>query len=290
MASSASAFRAFTKAIGTQRLRLHQSCHTPRPGVWRAKPTGLLTIGRLRARRGDPDSTTVIDMALGLTPADAPPFMRARLHLARAEAAWLRGDRDTASREAELGLRVAIAGNERFIAGEIAYYVGRSGESPDIPLVLLEAQARELEQDWLGAAEAWRELGCPYEEARAQFESGDSDALHAAFATFDRLGATPMLTAVKQRLRSLGASIPRGPRSSTRESKFGLTARESEVVRFAQLGWTNNEIADRLFLSARTVEHHLSSIYDKMGIRSKREVGDRLRETSDQRILQGNIA
>jgi DNA-binding NarL/FixJ family response regulator len=99
-----------------------------------------------------------------------------------------------------------------------------------------------------------------------------------------------MLTAVKQRLRSLGASIPRGPRSSTRESKFGLTARESEVVRFAQLGWTNNEIADRLFLSARTVEHHLSSIYDKMGIRSKREVGDRLRETSDQRILQGNIA
>jgi DNA-binding NarL/FixJ family response regulator len=47
---------------------------------------------------------------------------------------------------------------------------------------------------------------------------------------------------------------------------FGLSAREVEVLRLVALGLSNQEIADRLFLSPRTVHHHVSHILNKMGV------------------------
>jgi DNA-binding NarL/FixJ family response regulator len=51
------------------------------------------------------------------------------------------------------------------------------------------------------------------------------------------------------------------------------------VVQLVRQGWTNNEIADRLFLSARTVEHHLSAIYGKLGVRTRRDVAALFRDS-----------
>jgi DNA-binding NarL/FixJ family response regulator len=77
---------------------------------------------------------------------------------------------------------------------------------------------------------------------------------------------------VTRRLRSLGVTaIPRGPRPATKAHPFGLTAREAEVLEQVGQGWTNSEIAARLFLSQRTVEHHVSSLLAKLGMHSRRE-------------------
>jgi DNA-binding NarL/FixJ family response regulator len=62
---------------------------------------------------------------------------------------------------------------------------------------------------------------------------------------------------------------PRGRRATTKAHPAGLTAREAEVLEVLREGHTNAEIAERLFLSPRTVDHHVSSILAKLGVSSR---------------------
>jgi DNA-binding NarL/FixJ family response regulator len=72
---------------------------------------------------------------------------------------------------------------------------------------------------------------------------------------------------VRNELRRLGVeSIPRGPARSTRENLAGLTNRQIEVLELVAAGLTNADIAERLFLAKKTVEHHISAIYSKLGV------------------------
>ena len=59
--------------------------------------------------------------------------------------------------------------------------------------------------------------------------------------------------------------IPRGPRQQTRANPAGHTAREFEVLALLAQGLTNAQLADRLFLSEKTVDHHVSSVLRKLG-------------------------
>ena len=65
--------------------------------------------------------------------------------------------------------------------------------------------------------------------------------------------------------------LPRGPRPSTRENAASLTAREMDVLELVVSGLRNAEIAARLFLSVKTVDHHVSAILRKLGVRSRGE-------------------
>ncbi|MGH2550117.1 MAG: LuxR family transcriptional regulator, partial [Thermomicrobiales bacterium] len=76
-----------------------------------------------------------------------------------------------------------------------------------------------------------------------------------------------------RRLRQLGVrGIPRGPRATTRSNPANLTARELDVMPYLIDGRQNIEIANRLFLSAKTIEHHIGSIFLKLGVHSRSEV------------------
>ena len=75
-----------------------------------------------------------------------------------------------------------------------------------------------------------------------------------------------------RRLRECGArSVPRGPRAATRANEAELTPRELDVLAFVAEGRRNAEIAERLFLSTRTVEHHVSAIRRKLHARTRGE-------------------
>jgi DNA-binding NarL/FixJ family response regulator len=79
---------------------------------------------------------------------------------------------------------------------------------------------------------------------------------------------------VARTLRERGVrGLPRGPRPATRENAAGLTAREVEVLALLGEGLRNAEIADRLFVSARTIDHHVSAILRKLGVRTRGQAG-----------------
>jgi DNA-binding NarL/FixJ family response regulator len=96
---------------------------------------------------------------------------------------------------------------------------------------------------------------------------------------FEGLGARPAAAATAKRLRALGVKgLTRGPRAVTRANPAHLTARELQILGLLAEGMSNAEIARRLFVSERTVHHHVSSILGKLQVRSRGEAAQRARE------------
>ena len=115
-------------------------------------------------------------------------------------------------------------------------------------------------------------MGCHYEASQALLDADDEDALRRAHAEFARLGARPAMAIATRRLRELGVrNIPRGPRPATLADPSLLTQREVEILALIGQGRRNAEIAASLYLSPRTVAHHVTSILAKLGLHSRTE-------------------
>jgi DNA-binding NarL/FixJ family response regulator len=127
----------------------------------------------------------------------------------------------------------------------------------------------QIAGDWRGAAAAWEQLGCPYEQARA-LADGDVAAQQQALAMFDGIGARPAADALRRQLQTAGVKgVARGLRPSTRAHPHGLTTRELGVLALLCRGMRNAEIAEHLSRSVRTVDHHLASVFAKLGVDSR---------------------
>ena len=234
----------------------------------------LVALGRVRARRGDPEVAPILDDALALAAPTQTLQRLAPVRAARAEAAWLAGDQDRAREEARAAYDLAARHGLRWHVGELAYWRWRARDLDTQPLDTADPFAFQIGGDWAAAAAAWSELGCPYEAARALAE-GDEAAIREALAEFDRLGARPAAAMAARRLRELGARvIPRGPRPATRANPANLTPREAEVLALIAARSTNAEVAARLFLSPKTVEHHVSAVLAKLDVASRAEAAE----------------
>ena len=145
---------------------------------------------------------------------------------------------------------------------------------------------------WEDAAEAWEAVERPFPAAYCRARQGEAllasrgsrEAARSAFAmareTAVRLGAAPLLAEIdllarQARLDLTRTSAPAGaesrPTPATEAEALGLTARELEVLKLVAGGWSNQQIADALFITRKTASVHVSNILGKLGVSGRTE-------------------
>ena len=235
----------------------------------------LTVMGRLAARRGEPEAHRWLDEALELQSrfgGEATYPLRA----ARAEAAWLAGDALSAAREISAGIPTVNERTNPWLIGELAFWAHKIGVDWDCPRRPAQPYVFYLDGYPEKAAGVWAALGCPYEEAQTLADSDDQTQMRRALSIFQSLGAGPAAKLVVDRLRARGARrISRGPRPTTRANPVGLSDREVQVLILLAEGLRNAEIAERLVVSTRTVDHHVSAVLGKLGVRSRYAAGQK---------------
>lgn len=231
----------------------------------------LTILGHVRVRRGDPDGARALHEAqeLAMRTNELPRF--GPIASARVEMAWLAGDDAQMIAEAQSMLEMAKDLNDPWFHGELAYWLWRAGVTQTLEQEIAEPYALQIAGNWRAAAALWKNIGSPYEEAMALLD-GDDAAQLEALAIFEKLGASPAAEKLRRTLRARGVrGIARGPRRSTQDNAAGLTARQMEVLSLMSNGCTNAQIAERLFISAKTVDHHVSAILAKLDARTRAE-------------------
>jgi DNA-binding CsgD family transcriptional regulator len=232
----------------------------------------LVVEGTLRARRAQPDAWQPLDDALALAEPSGELARLAPVAAARAEAAWLAGNPEGVRRSTDHALQLATAREVSWVIGELACWRHRAGVRQGLPPDAPEPFGLEMAGEWTRASEAWTRLGCPYEATLALAESGEEAALRRALRDLQQRGARAPAAIVARRLREGGArDVPRGPRAATLENPANLTPRQVDVLQLVADGMRSSEIAERLYLSRKTVDHHVAAILRKLGARSRAE-------------------
>jgi DNA-binding NarL/FixJ family response regulator len=125
--------------------------------------------------------------------------------------------------------------------------------------------------DWQGAADAFGAGGWCYDRALMLSVLDAREALVEAVDIARSHGAAPLEHRIIRRMHEVGLPVPRGPHASTRSNPAQLTDRQLEVLALIGQGRSNADIAQRLHISARTVEHHVASIFTRLGVASRAE-------------------
>lgn len=206
---------------------------------------------------------------------------REGLDLIRGKEMWVLGG-EVVSVFTSAAVRAGRRGEARAAVAELSDGVrGRFAPAAKAALVTSRALLRG-ERDaaaFARAAEAWEALPRPLAVAACREGQGDAlasidqtaarDALSRALGIYERLGATWYADRVRRKLRGSGVSVPRPWRGGRRGYGDRLSPREIEVARLVAEGWTNRQIAERLYLSPRTVGHHVSKAMRKIGVSSR---------------------
>jgi len=248
---------------------------------------GMVALGRVLVRRGEPGGRELLEEAWRRARVADEAQRLVPSACALAEAAWLAGDVAEVRRHAEAGLEAAgwtsLPTHER-TASEARFWLWRAGGRPEGAEASEAPYRLAMAGRARAAAESFATAGAVYEAAQALTLSDEEDDLLEALATFDRLGAARPAALLRALLRERGAqSVPRAPRADAPAGPHGLTGRQLQVLELVAEGLTNGQIAERLVISERTVDHHVAAVLRKLGVSGRAEAASALAEADAPR-------
>ncbi|MFN2537291.1 MAG: LuxR C-terminal-related transcriptional regulator [Mycobacteriales bacterium] len=225
--------------------------------------TSSAPLALLHLRQGRPDIAAAV-LRQGLAELVDDVLRAAPILAALVQVELARGDLAAASAAAQQLAELAGSAAGPAVRAEAAVAAGRLlSAAGDDPRPAFQAALRHLDERPFAAGLVRLELAqalAPTDVPAAVVEA------RAALACFTRLGATEARDRCAALLRELGEPGPRG-----NPGLGELTGREADVLALVQRGLTNAAIGKRLFISGKTVEHHVSRILAKLGVRSRAE-------------------
>lgn len=234
-----------------------------------AKIEALVVIARIKMRQGERDVLPLLNEAKtiafeAMELQSIIPALAASL-----EYEWITGKYFIEDKDLDHVIEMIGSKGNIYENGELAFWLFKARKR----IVALRESCPGYqivkESSAVKAAAVWKQLGCPYEQALALFEGNESNK-RMAITIVRKLGADAVYDKMKFLMRALGIrNIPRGIRQTTRSNPAYLTTRELDVLQLLKEGLQNKEIGERLFISAKTVDHHLSSIFLKLGVNSR---------------------
>ena len=232
------------------------------------KINALIVLAKLIMRKGEKDALPLLQEAetLSFETKELQRIIPSMVALLEYE--WLTGKTIIENADIEQMAVLMQQGCIDAEKNEFAFWMKKAGRH------LVPLKKVDEAYDISGAAKAltaafWENAGCPYEQALAMFEGKDDDK-RKAIAMVQDLGATAVYEKMKQEMRNLGITkIPRGIRDSTRSNPALLTGRELDVLKLLKEELHTKEIAAQLYISAKTAEHHISSILFKLDANSR---------------------
>jgi ATP/maltotriose-dependent transcriptional regulator MalT len=221
------------------------------------KITALAVAARIKIRRGDEGALPLLKEAK--TKAFETKELQRIIPVLTAllEYEWLTGNNSIEDEELETALRFINESDNIFDADEFSFWLEAAGKRKS-PVGKKQHSAL-----------LWKQIGCPYEEALALFME-DENSKRNAITIMQTLGATAVCEKMKLEMRTSGIkNIPRGIRKTTSQNPAFLTGRELDILQLLKQGFQNKEIAGKLFISPKTVDHHISSILFKLDVNSR---------------------
>jgi DNA-binding CsgD family transcriptional regulator len=231
-----------------------------------SKTEALIVLAKIKLRRGDGDPLQLLldAKAAAVEMKELPSMIPALTGLLEYE--WITGTRVVDREVLQLTMSLVEQKGDVFGNSEFAFWLSKvRNQSVQLKEFFGGYQSSTLAK----SVAVWKSLDCPYEQALLLFEGSLQDK-RQALDIMDKLGATAVFEKMKFIMRTSGIrQLPRGIRKTTRANAANLTLRELDVLHFLREGLQNKDISKRLFISPKTVDHHISSILFKLDVDSR---------------------
>jgi DNA-binding NarL/FixJ family response regulator len=226
----------------------------------------LIPLARLHLAKGEEEMARAVLTRALESRADSTLYQIPLLDLL-AEVMLALDDVDTAKQVAEEQETLAKRTGSDFLVAQAALTRGKvqlyAGKVDAVGYFSTSVQLLQRYEQSLLAGQARFEMANALQD---RDPAGAAAWAKAALATFGRIGAMSKVSETAALLRGLGIATHPGPRTPT-----PLTQREAEILALVAQGLTNPEIGQRLFISPKTVEHHVSRILSKLNVRNRAE-------------------